>query len=58
MPVPDGWQVEDAAPTTPGMPCRGRPADRTVFLALAALREMGQGSDSPDGSNGQPPGKQ
>ena len=32
VPVPDGWRVEDAAPTTPGMPCRGRPADRTVFL--------------------------
>ena len=38
VPVPDGWQVEDAAPTTPGMPCRGRPADRTVFLGALRCR--------------------
>ena len=32
VPVPAGWRVQDAAPTTPGAPCRGRAADRTVFL--------------------------
>jgi hypothetical protein len=32
VPVPDGWRVEDAAPTPDGYPCRGTATDHTVFV--------------------------
>ena len=40
VPVPDGWQVEDADPTPAGRPCGGRPADRTVFLVRSGAGWM------------------
>jgi hypothetical protein len=32
VPVPPGWQVQDAAPTPDGYPCRGTATARTVFV--------------------------
>jgi hypothetical protein len=40
VPVPEGWQVEDADPTPDGRPCLGRPADRTVFLVRSGAGWM------------------